>query len=161
LGRQITKYTEGERENLPFDMQLSLSKKLDKAPIRVFLTADNLQKYDLTYIEPQYQKPATDPLTGEPLPENKIGKHLDKFFRHIIAGAEFSPTQNFGVSLGYNYRRSREMRIPTRGATVGLSWGLHLKVSKFRFGYARSAYHLSGSPNHITVTTNLASFLKK
>jgi len=161
IGRQIVKYRDGDRENLPFEIQLSMSKKLDKAPLRFFLIGENLQKYDLTYLEPQYAKPTTDPLTGEPLPERKALKHLDKFFRHIVGGAEFSPSKNMSFSLGYNYRRSKEMRVPSRVSTVGLSWGMAIKVSKFRFSYARSAFHLAGSPNHITISTNLSDFIKK
>ena len=161
IGRQLVKYRDGDREQMPFEIQLSMSKKLEKAPIRFFLIGENLQKYDLTYNEPHYAQPTTDPLTGEPLPERKALKHLDKFFRHIVGGAEFSPGKNLTFSLGYNYRRSKEMRVPTRVSTVGLSWGLAVKVAKIRFAYARQAYHLSGSPNHITITTNLSDFIKK
>ncbi|MDD3875982.1 MAG: type IX secretion system protein PorQ [Bacteroidales bacterium] len=161
IGRQITKYSDGDRENLPFEIQLSMSKKLAKAPIRFILVGDNLQKYDLTYIEPQYAKPTTDPLTGELLPEKKFAKHLDKFFRHLIIGAEFTPSKHIGFSFAYNYRRSMEMRVPSKVSTIGLSWGINLKISKFRIGYSRSAYHLAGSPNHITVTTNLSDFVRK
>lgn len=161
IGRQIIGYRKGIREPLPFDIQLAMSKKLSKAPIRFFLSADNLHRYDLTYTEPQYAQPTTDPLTGEPVPERKALKHLDKFFRHINGGVELTPSKNLSFSLGYNYRRSKEMRVPTRISTVGLSWGIGLKVSKFRLGYARSAYHLSGSPNHITISTNLSDFIKK
>ncbi|OPZ98835.1 MAG: hypothetical protein BWY70_01135 [Bacteroidetes bacterium ADurb.Bin408] len=53
------------------------------------------------------------------------------------------------------------MRVPSHVSTVGLSWGVALKVSKFKLGYARSAYHLAGSPNHITLSTNLGDFIKK
>jgi len=161
IGRQIVKYRDGESENLPFEIQLSLSKKLEKAPIRFFLVGENLQKYDLTYIEPQYAEPTTDPLTGEVLPQHKALKQLDKFFRHIVAGAEFTPSKNICLSLGYNYRRSKEMRVPSKVSTVGFSWGLSIKVSKFKFGYSRSAYHLAGSPNNITIATNLSDFIKK
>ena len=161
IGRQIVKYRDGESEKLPFEIQLSLSKKLEKAPIRVFLVGENLQRYDLTYIEPQYAQPTTDPLTGELLPQHKALKQLDKFFRHIVAGVEFSPSKYICLSLGYNYRRSQEMKVPSKVSTIGLSWGLAVKVSKFKFGYARSAYHLAGSPNNITISTNLGDFLKK
>lgn len=161
IGRQIVKFRDGESENLPFEIQLSLSKKLEKAPIRFFLVGENLQKYDLTYVEPQYAKPTTDPLTGEPIPERKALKQLDKFFRHIVGGVEFFPSKNICLSLGYNYKRSKELRVPSRVSTVGISWGLALKISKLKFGYARSAYHLAGSPNNITISTNLSDFIKK
>jgi len=161
IGRQISYYRPGERETLPFEIQLSISKKLENAPLRFIVVADNLQQYDLTYEEPFASKPSTDPLTGEPIEESKVKEHLDKFFRHIVAGVEFTPTQNIALSLGYNYRKSQEMRLSTRTATVGFSWGIHINVSRFRFGYARSAFHLAGSPNHITITTNLSDFVSK
>jgi hypothetical protein len=44
---------------------------------------------------------------------------------------------------------------------VGFSWGLGLKVSKFNFSYSRAAMHLVGSPNYITVSTNLGDWGKK
>jgi len=53
------------------------------------------------------------------------------------------------------------MKIPEKVSLVGFSWGIGLRVSQFHFSYARSAYHLVGSPNHITVMVNLDGFAKK
>ena len=53
------------------------------------------------------------------------------------------------------------MIVDSRLSTVGISWGFGLKISKFGFSYARSAYHLAGSPNVITLTTNLTDFFPK
>jgi hypothetical protein len=44
---------------------------------------------------------------------------------------------------------------------VGFSWGLGLKVSKFQIDYSRATYHLNGSPNYITIRTNLSDFSKR
>jgi hypothetical protein len=44
--------------------------------------------------------------------------------------------------------------------TVGFSWGFGLKISKLHFSYARSAYHLAGSPNQFTVLTRFSDWGK-
>ena len=41
---------------------------------------------------------------------------------------------------------------------VGFSWGVGFKVSKYRFDYSRSAYHLSGVPNNFSIAANLSTF---
>jgi len=53
------------------------------------------------------------------------------------------------------------MKVTTKPGTVGFSWGIGIRISKFHFSYARSAYHLVGSPNYITLTTNLSDFFVK
>ncbi len=78
--------------------------------------------------------------------------------RHLVIGGEFMPTRNFSLRVGYNYRRRQEMKINSKLGTVGFSWGLAFRVSRFHFSYSRSAYHLVGSPNYITISTNLKSF---
>jgi len=83
-----------------------------------------------------------------------------KFFSHIVFGGEFNITDNFVVRLGYNYRRRQEMKVEARTSTVGFSWGFGFRISKFQFNYARSTYHLIGSPNYITITTNIDELFK-
>jgi hypothetical protein len=53
------------------------------------------------------------------------------------------------------------MKVVSRPGFVGFSWGFGLKVSKFNFNYARAAYHLNGSPNYISLSTNLGDWGKK
>jgi hypothetical protein len=53
------------------------------------------------------------------------------------------------------------MKVVSRPGTVGFSWGIGLKVSKFSFSYSRAAYSLAGSPNFISVSTNLGDWAKK
>jgi hypothetical protein len=50
------------------------------------------------------------------------------------------------------------MKVPEKASTVGFSWGFGFRVAAFQFSYARSTYHLVGSPNFITITANLGYF---
>jgi hypothetical protein len=159
IGRQITRYHQNGKEVLPFDIVFGISKKLINAPLRFSLVAHNLHNYDLTYDELIDNNPGF-PGFEENRPstaEERFAEVSGKLLRHAVFGVEFTPSKNFIVGLGYNYRRRQEMKVDTRLSTVGLSWGVGIKVSHFMFHYGRSNYHLAGSPNHISISTNLES----
>ena len=158
IGRQITYYTDGNNEPLPFEIQLGASKKLAKAPFRFSLVAHHLQKPDMTYKDPAKAN-EVDPITGETT-EEKI-TFGDKVLRHVIIGAELILSKNFHVRAGYNFQRRNEMGIDTKMSTVGLSWGFGFRVSKFHLSYGRAAYHLAGASNHFSLSANLGEFLSR
>lgn len=157
IGTQLVAYESGRREALPFDLQLGLSKRLQHIPLRYSVLLTHLHKWDLTYDDPTKVK--TDPFTGEEIKDDKFMEFLDKTMRHVVFGAEFLPTQNFSIRLGYDYRKRQELKVDSRVSTVGFSWGFGIRISKFQFNYARKAYHLVGSPNFISISTNLSEFL--
>lgn len=159
IGRQLKAYVPGNIEPLPFEIQLAATKRLQHVPLGFHLLLHNLQKWDLTYNDPD-RKPEIDPFTGEIIEPSKIENFADKLMHHVIIGLEFSPSRSFSVRLGYNYHRRKEMIVDSRLSTVGISWGFGFRISKFHLSYARSAYHLAGSPNVITITTNLSDFIR-
>jgi hypothetical protein len=161
IGLQIKPYYEQHREKLPFEIQIGVSQKLRHAPFRFSIVAHNLQKFDLTYRKPDeegYQE--IDVITGEPKDENKIEKFADKVMRHMIFGVEFSPFKSFCIRGGYNYQRRSEMKIESRVAMVGFSWGFGIKISKFNLSYGRASYHLAGASNHFSLSTDFSSFYR-
>jgi hypothetical protein len=155
-GRQIKTYN-GISEPFPFDMQLAFSKRFEHVPLRFSALIHHLHKWDICYFNPediQY-----DPISGLPIEERKISVFGDKLMRHIIFGAEFAPSRSLSFRIGYNYQRRKELTVASRLSTVGLSWGFGFRIKYFYLSYARSAYHLAGSPNVITITTNINDFL--
>lgn len=161
IGRQIKPYTDGNYERLPFEIQIALSKKLKHVPFRLSIAATHLEKFDLTYESSVNTEPAVDPLTNEPSNPEKVADFADKVMRHFVIGGELLISKNLNVRLGYNYQRRKEMRIESKGSTVGFSWGFGIRISHFQLSFARAKYHLYGSPNNITLTTNLSNFFKK
>lgn len=105
-GRQLTYYRDGNNEPLPFEIELGASKKLAKAPLRLSLVLQNLEKFDLTYKDPAKEN-ETDPITGE-VTEEKI-TFGDKALRHVVLGAEILLSKNFHIRAGYNFRRRNEL----------------------------------------------------
>lgn len=159
-GGQLKPYYEAEREPVPFEILAGISQKLSHAPFRFLLVAHNLQKPDLSYESPITTPGDIDPITGEPLPENKWEKLADNLMRHMIFGVEFTPLQNFYLRAGYNYQRRQELKITTRTAMVGFSWGFGIRIYKFHLSYGRASYHLAGASNHFSISTDISSFTK-
>jgi hypothetical protein len=126
------------------------------------VVAHNLQKPDLSYKNKSrgdFQE--IDVVTGEPAGRGKIEDFADKFMRHMIFGVEFSPFKSFCLRGGYNYQRRSELKVQSRAAMVGFSWGFGLKISKFNLSYGRASYHLAGASNHFSLTTDFSSFYRK
>ena len=158
IGRQIVSYRAGNPEPLPFEIQLGMSKRLSHLPFRYSILLTHLEKWDLSYENQFDSQSGIDPITGEDIKENKIGDFADNLMRHIVVGGELLLSKNFSIRLGYTYQRRQEMKVNTKLSTIGFSWGFGFRISKFHFNYSRSAYHLVGSPNYITMTTNLSDF---
>ncbi len=158
IGRQVKYYREGNNEPLPFEVQLGVSQKLEKAPFRFSIVLHHLEKFDLTYSDPVKEN-EIDPITGESKKE-KI-TFGDKLVRHVIIGAELLLSKNFHVRAGYNFQRRKELGIEEKMSTVGLSWGFGFRISKFHLSYGRATYHLAGASNHFTISSSLGEFLTR
>jgi len=159
IGTQVQSYYSGHPEPLPFEINVGMSKRLKHLPFRYFINYNHIEKWDLTYLDPN-DPGIIDPLTGEVKDQKGIADFADKLIRHIVVGGEIMPAKFLSLRLGYNYQRRQELKVYEKPATVGISWGIGLKISNFEFSYARSAYHLTGSPNFFTLTTNLSGFHK-
>jgi len=157
-GRQLMPYTNGNIEPLPFDVQLGISKRLMHVPLRFSFLFHHLYKWDIRYFDSSDID--VDPLTGEVVEERKLSEFSDKLMRHIVVGAELAPSKSFSLRVGYNYQRRQEMVVPTKLSTVGFSWGFGFRLKKLYFSYSRSAQHLAGSPNVITLTTDIGDYIK-
>ena len=161
IGRPLKTYTPGNVEPLPFELETGCSFRLPNAPLRLYALYEHLEKFDLTYNDPNNPSATTDPLTGQVIEKSNISKSLDKFMRHMVFGGEFIPVKYFSLRLGYNYERRKELGVDTKLSTVGFSWGFTVKISKFNLSYSRDRYHLAGSPNNITISTNINDFFSK
>ncbi|MGQ8337583.1 type IX secretion system protein PorQ [Sunxiuqinia sp. A32] len=149
IGAQITTYYDnGDRENLPFDMQFGLSKRLAHAPVRLSATMQHLQDWDL---QVRFVDEETGELMGE---KDGFGK---QFMQHLLLGVELLPSENFSVRAGYNYQRRQELMFDDKASTVGFSWGFGFKINRFQFNYGSARYHLAATSNHISVAINLNS----
>ena len=152
LGTQLDQYRMGSREKLPYEVQLGISKQLSKAPLRFSLIGQHLEKYNLTYQDPNAV--TVDPLTGEST-EKKI-KFSDKVLRHLILNTEILISKGFNLRVGYNYERRKELGLSAKMGLAGLSGGFGIRINRFNISYGYAKYHIAGGSNSFTVSTTLA-----
>jgi hypothetical protein len=156
-----TYYPSGVHEPLPFEIALGLSQSLKYAPLTFFVSADHLERWDLRYTTIADKEKQADPFTGTTTTTKGFDLFFDRFMRHIVIGTEVKIGKNIMLRGGYNYRRRQELKIDTRPGMVGFSWGIGVKISKFRISYGRPAYHLAGGGNYFSFSMNLDEFGKK
>lgn len=158
IGSELKSYLPGDGSVMPFSMQLAASKRLEHVPFRFMIVYDHLQKWDLTYNDPIDLKDKIDPITGSVQKPNNVEHFADQLMRHFILGGELYIGKNLSLRASYNYKRRQEMVIPDKLAMIGFAWGVGIKVSKFEINYSRSIFHVVGSPNYFSISTNLDEF---
>jgi hypothetical protein len=155
LGTQITTfYRGGEREPLPFELQLGMTKQLAHAPFRISMVYQYLQDFNLN------TNKKSDTSAGNTSVPGKIEQIGAELFRHLIVGVEFIPLKTFSLQTGFNSLRRHELKIDERVSTVGFSWGFGVQVNRFRLSFGQSRYHLAGSSNHFSISTDLSAFYR-
>jgi len=155
MGGQITPYSDGSREPMPFEVQFGVSQRLQHAPFRFSLLLQHLERLHLGYNQVN-----PNPAPGQkPVKEEDLKKGFDLIFdetmRHLLVGVEFFPFQGLALRVSYNYNRRQEMKIDTHTGMTGFAWGLGIHLSRFHIDYARSSWHLAGASNHFSVNINL------
>ncbi|MDO4726141.1 MAG: type IX secretion system protein PorQ [Porphyromonadaceae bacterium] len=138
------------REPIPVNILFGVSKKLKQAPLKFSFTLHNLQRFNLNY----ERTSATD---KEYKQVYEI-KWYDMMFRHAIVGVEIVPSNNFYLSVAYNYRRNAEMNIPSFRSIAGFSFGAGIKVKDFRVAFALAQFQSGNLTTHFTISTDLKGF---
>lgn len=162
IGTQLTTYVEGaEREPIPFEIQAGVSKKLKYVPIRLSVDLVQLQNWNLAFNDSTFLTNTSTKLSDEEKAERNKTTLLSEVFRHVVVGTEIIPSKSFSVRFGLNIKRRAELGLDDRAGLAGFSWGLGFRIKKFYFSYGSARYHLAGSSNHFTVTTNIGDFYKK
>jgi len=162
IGIQIVPYVPGTRDALPFEMDLGMSTRLKHIPVRISLLYNNIEKWDLSYTDPNNPDNKPDPITGEVKTKSGISKFADNFMRHIVLGTEITIARVLALRFGYNYKQRQEMKLADRRALSGFSYGFGLRIKMFGFSYTRLTYQPGSlNPNYISFTMNLGALTKK
>jgi hypothetical protein len=146
MGAQLKTYA-GEAEDLPFDLQAGITKRLAKAPFGFSLTARHLQAFDILYNDTVFNQ------------SNNIASSsstLAKLLTHIVLASHFYIGQNIEANIGYNFLQRQQLSIGTEGnGLTGFSAGLRIRFPKLQVLYARSAYQRGVASNQIGLTVHI------
>jgi hypothetical protein len=145
---------------LPFEVQLGLSRKLRYLPFRFSIIYQHLQRWNITYDDPNTKE--EDPFFfGEnPPSENETSVLFNNLFRHFIFNGEFllGKKENLRLRIGYNHLMRKELSLENYRSLSGFTFGAGIKINRFRLDYGRTNYHLAGGLNHLSISTNLREF---
>lgn len=150
----------GQQEALPNTVQLGLSKKVSKAPFRIFAVYDQLLKWNLNYVSPidtggqrgSFTSAAAVDSSGFQRFSKRAGTFTDNFFRHLTLGTEVVLSKNFNLRIAYNYRRQREFTLSEKRGASAISFGFNMKIKSFAFSYAFSKMSIPGNSHLIGLT---------
>ncbi|MCU0417024.1 MAG: type IX secretion system protein PorQ [Cytophagaceae bacterium] len=157
VGIRLSDYVPGDPVRLPFEIQFGATYKPDHMPLRLSLTFQQLQRWDIVYNDPSYN--VIQNLDGTTsIKETTFG---DQFLRHMVVGGEFILARSVHFRFGYNFLTRRELRLENKSAGAGLSWGFFIRTKKFDFGFSRSYYHIAGGTSYFTLAISIDEWKKK
>ncbi len=160
LGYQFIRYDDNSpREPLPFDIQASISKKLEHNPLRFTLVLHNLHRWNNSYINVNARNKEIDLESGE-VRNQELG-FGEKAMRHVVFNVEFVFSERFQLRSGYNHQRRAELGPENRKATTGFSWGFDIGIKKLQVGYGSAGFFPGIATNYFTVSRDLTSFKKR
>jgi len=155
-GYQMKPYTTGNQQNMPFDAQIGVTKKLRHAPLRVSATYRYLHKWDLSY------ENTLSKSSGLGNAEEKNDWWMDagsNLLKHFVFGAEVFIGKHLYAAAAYNIKQYSELKLENKSGGAGLSLGFGITTQKFSICYGRNKYSIAGGTNFISLTTNFDKIL--
>lgn len=127
FGSQLSSYIE-TTENLPFEMAIGVSKKLQYLPLRFFVDFRKL---------------------------NESQESFFSRFKSFTVGGEFTLSKVVKLRLGFDAEKRRELKIGSFAGLAGFNVGLGFNVKEYHVGYAYSSFGEIGALHRFGVSTTL------
>jgi hypothetical protein len=143
VGMQIGNET--HKQDLPFNLILGWTKKVEYAPIQFSLTADRLSVWNNSYYDPVYAQSQT----------LSAPSALQNVFNHLTIGTEIFIGEQVDIDLGYNIIRRYDLNIQDQANGLnGFSAGMGLKFERLNFQYG-SSFFQSNLYHHFSLSYHL------
>jgi hypothetical protein len=134
MGTQLNTYDGSSRkEELPFDLQAGITKRLANAPFQFSLTAHHLQKFNTYYNDTTFN--ASEGQSGQ-------NSHtLDKIFSHLVLSAQIFLNEKLEITTGFNFQRRQDLNaFNVTSGLNGFSFGAGVLLRKLHIRYATGFY---------------------
>ena len=144
IGAQLKAY-EDERQKMPWDIQMGITKRMAHAPIRLSLTAQYLTKWKVEYVDDYDREYAGD-------------NFFKSFVKHLVIGVDYVPSDNFWLGVGYNPKTALDMKLQGGNALAGFSGGAGVRIKMFDVGISVAKYHPSALSMMLSISTTISDF---
>lgn len=135
MGTQLKTYTEsGAKEELPFDLQAGITKRLLNAPIQFSLTAHHLHRFDVFYNDTLFNAQEGDARFG-------ANNTFQKIMGHLVFSTDIFLSNQFQITAALNLMRRQSLNAYniTNGLN-GFSLGFGILLNKLNIRYATGFY---------------------
>ncbi len=154
MGVQIKQYPNSRPDDLPFDVEIGITKKLKNAPLQFSLTVHHLQQYLIRYNDTSFN-------TSNGIAQNTHGlsSTIDNIFRHFVLAGQWYIGSRIELTMGYNYLLRKELIISnSSNGLTGFSLGVGVLFKKFQIRYAHSLYQNNTGYQQFGLNLPLSSF---
>jgi hypothetical protein len=154
MGTQITKYQGSAAGDLPFDLELGITKRLNKAPVQFSFTMHHVHQFNLLYNDSVFNSANDLNIADEK------GFTADKLFRHFIFAVQVFPSSMVEITVSYNYLRRKELRLENGvNGLTGFSLGFGVLLKKWQFRYTRGYYQQNLAYNQFGLQLTMKEFM--
>jgi hypothetical protein len=158
LGAVFNRFHNETSQRMPYDVRVAVTKRMEKAPFAITITAHHLHRWNLMYENPEQDNNNL----FQPQVRDTRWDWLENAFRHINASAEvyIGKSENLILRLGYSHLRRRDLMVQNFRGIAGVSGGFGLKIKKIRLDYGFGTYHLAGSSHQLSLSVRLSDFTR-
>lgn len=158
-GVQIKEYRAENKEPLPFEMQIGLSKRLKHLPLRFSVIYRYFDRWNILYDDPNSTEQILF-LDDTPTTKSNASIWLDNFARHFVFNGELliGKRGNFRLRFGYSHLLRKELSVDEYRSLAGFTFGAGIRINRFHLDYGRTNFHLGGGVNHLSISTNINEF---
>ena len=154
LGFQLKKYAGTDPDELPFDLQIGITKRLENAPFSFSVTANHLHRFNIAYNDTLYNND-----NGFENGSNKKFS-FNTLFRHFVFATTIYAGDKIEITAGYNYLRRQELNIGNAGNGLnGFSLGAGVILNKIQIRYARAFYQNNTAYNQLGINLKLNEYV--
>jgi hypothetical protein len=135
MGTQLSTYDGSARkEELPFDLQAGITKRLAHAPFQFSLTAHHLQALNIYYNDTSFRASEGEPGYG-------AGTTLQKIFSHLVLSTQVFLHEKLELQMGYNFQRRQDLNaFNLTSGLNGFTFGAAVLLNKLHIRYATGFY---------------------
>lgn len=149
MGGQLKRFDE-RYDRVPFDIQLGYMQTIGASPFQISVTANNLTRWNIPYYA--YKE------DGQEVLEEKKG-FIQNFFRHLIFGLQWQPSEKFYACVAYNYKTHSDMSAYKSSFLSGFSLGLGFRTRGFSIGAAYAMPHKAASSLMVNLSCSIGELL--
>ncbi len=135
MGRQLKSYNgSGTKEELPFDLQAGVTKRLLNAPLQFSITAHHLHRFDVFYNDTLFNVQEGDTRFG-------ANNTFQKLMAHLVFSTDIFLSNQFQITAALNLMRRQSLNAYniTNGLN-GFSLGFGVLLNKLQIRYATGFY---------------------